>query len=212
MSRLKRLCRFVWLPFLAFGCGGGGGSSSPTVAPVGPVLPPPEPLETALTFELDTATSFSRSFGGNTPVTSFDIDPELFGGGFAAADVDPDGDVDFYVVGGNTMPNHFYRNRGDGTFEEVGTELGLDLVHWGSGPAFGDIDGDGDLDLFVGAVVVDPPHVFENRLDESGRFVDVTDESGIRLSARNTVSATFFDDDQDGCVELAERHFAGEVD
>ena len=205
---MKRLHRFVWLLFLAPGCGGGGGGSgSPTVEPVGPVLPPPEPVEAALTFELDTASSFSRSFGSDPPVTSLVIDPELFGGGFAAADVDADGDVDFYVVGGNTVPNHFYRNRGDGTFEEIGAELGLDLVHWGSGPAFGDIDGDGDLDLFVGAVVGGPHHVFENRLDESGRFVDVTDASGIRLSARNTVSATFFDYDRDGWVDLFLSHW-----
>ena len=203
---MKRLGRFAWLLFLAPGCGGGG-SGSPTVEPVGPVSPPPEPVETALTFELDTASSFSRSFGSDSPVSTLEIDPELFGGGFAAADVDADGDVDFYVVGGNTMPNHFYRNRGDGTFEEIGVELGLDLVHWGSGPAFGDIDGDGDLDLFVGAVVGDPHHLFENRLDESGRFVDVTDESGIRLSARNTVSATFFDYDRDGWVDLFLSHW-----
>ena len=205
---MKRLYRLIWLPFLAIGCGGGGGSDLPPVEPVGPVVPSPEPVESPLTFELDTATSFSRSFGSDpADVSVLDIDPELFGGGFAAADVDSDGDVDFYVVGGNTMPNHFYRNRGDGTFEEVGAELGLDLVHWGSGPAFGDIDGDGDLDLFVGAVVDDPHHLFENRLDESGRFVDVTHESGIRLSARNTVSATFFDYDRDGWVDLFLSHW-----
>ena len=205
---MKRLHRFVWLLFLAPGCGGGGGGSdSSTVEPVGPVRPPPEPVQAALTFELDTASSFSRSFGRDSPVTSLQIDPELFGGGFAAADVDADGDVDFYVVGGNTVPNHFYRNLGDGTFEEIGAELGLDLVHWGSGPAFGDIDGDGDLDLFVGAVVDDPHHLFENRLDESGRFVDVTDASGIRLSARNTVSAAFFDYDRDGWLDLFLSHW-----
>ncbi len=204
---MKRLYGLVWLLFLAPGCGGGGGSGTPPVEPVGPVAPLPSPVETELTFELDTASSFSRSFGSDTPVSTREIDPELFGGGFAAADVDADGDVDFYVVGGNTMPNHFYRNRGDGTFEEIGVELGLDLVHWGSGPAFGDIDGDGDLDLFVGAVVGDPHHLFENRLDEFGRFVDVTDESGIRLNARNTVSATFFDYDRDGWVDLFLSHW-----
>ena len=205
---MKRLYTFVWLIFLAPGCGGGGGSGSPPVEPVGPVVPPPEPVVSPLTFELDTATSFSRSFGSDPAGGSvLEVDPELFSGGFAAADVDADGDVDFYVVGGNTMPNHFYRNRGDGTFEEIGAELGLDLVHWGSGPAFGDIDGDGDLDLFVGAVVDDPHHLFENRLDESGEFVDVTDESGIRLGARNTVSATFFDYDRDGWVDLFLSHW-----
>ena len=87
--------------------------------------------------------------------------------------------------------------------------LGLDLVHWGSGPAFGDIDGDGDLDLFVGAVIGDPHHLFENRLDQAeARFVDVTRASGIRLTSANTVSATFFDYDRDGFVDLFLSHWS----
>ena len=162
-------------------------------------------MEHALAFERHTASSFNRSFGNDVLEMT---DEELQSGGVAAADVDGDGDVDFYVVGGNTEPNHFYRNRGDGTFEEVGTELGLDLVHWGSGPAFGDIDGDGDLDLFVGAVLGDPHHVFENRLDQAeARFVDATRASGIRLSSANTMSATFFDYDRDGFVDLFLTHW-----
>ena len=61
-------------------------------------------------------------------------DPERFSGGIAAADYDGDGDVDLYVVGGNTEPNHLYQDQGDGTYDEVATPVGLDLVHWGSGP------------------------------------------------------------------------------
>ena len=168
--------------------------------------PPPVTEQRALAFERDIASSFSRSFGNVVTQMS---DSELLSGGVAAADVDADGDVDFYVVGGNTTPNHFYRNRGDGTFEEAGAELGLDLVHWGSGPAFGDIDGDGDLDLFVGAVIGHPHHLFENRLDQAeARFVDVTRASGIRLTSANTVSATFFDYDRDGFVDLFLSHWS----
>ena len=129
-------------------------------------------------------------------------------GGLAAADYDGDGDVDLYVVGDPGSPNHFYENRGDGTFAEVGTRLGVDFSHWGSGPAFGDIDGDGDLDLFVGAVEGDRHHLLENRVDEAaGRFVDITAAAGIALSARNTVSATFADYDQDGFVDLFLAHW-----
>ena len=202
----------VWLPALVVGCGGGGSGSAPPPPP-----PPPVPVTStpvaeadALLFERDTATPFSRSFGNVVTQMS---DSELLSGGLAAADVDADGDVDFYVVGGNQVPNHFYRNRGDGTFEEVGSELGLDLIHWGSGPAFGDIDGDGDLDLFVGAVVGEAHHVFENRLDESeAQFVDITETSGIRLTSMNTVSATFFDYDRDGFVDLFLTHWSNHYD
>ena len=42
-----------------------------------------------------------------------------------------------------------YRNRGDGTFEEVAAAAGVDSPLWGVGSGFFDPDGDGDLDLFV---------------------------------------------------------------
>ena len=125
-------------------------------------------------------------------------------GGVAAADYDGDGDVDLYVVGGDTDPNSLYQNQGDGTFVDVAAELGVDFTHWGNGPAFGDIDGDGDLDLFVGAVEGDPYYLLENR---EGIFIDITATSGIRLTSPNTFSATFYDYDRDGYLDLFLSHW-----
>ncbi|MYF38904.1 MAG: CRTAC1 family protein, partial [Gammaproteobacteria bacterium] len=134
-----------------------------------------------------------------------------FAAGLAAGDVDDDGDVDLYVVGGNTIPNALYLNNGDGTFSDVAEDKGVGITHWGSGPAFGDIDSDGDLDLFVGAVENDPIYVFENRLgDSDSSFVDITEDSGISLHAKNTVSATMSDYDRDGWVDVFLTHW-GEV-
>ena len=137
--------------------------------------------------------------------------PLEFSGGVAAGDYDGNGHVDLYVVGGSDEPNHLFRNRGDGTFYDTAARVGLDLTHLGSGPAFGDIDGDGDLDLFVGAVENDPYYLMENR---DGQFVDITVESGLVIDAENTVSATFADYDADGDLDLFLAHwgFAEQAD
>ena len=125
-------------------------------------------------------------------------------GAIAAADYDADGDIDVYVVGGDSQHNHFYQNNGDGSFREVASDIGLAIVHRGSGPAFGDVDSDGDLDLFIGAVDGDRHYLMENR---NGTFVDATAESGIVLHAANTVSSTFFDYDGDGFLDLFLAHW-----
>ena len=141
------------------GCGGGGGSSGP---PTPPPEPPEPPSETGIRFIRVLDAGFDRNFTARFLSVK---DPERFSNGVAAADYDGDDDVDLYVVGGRTQPNHLYQNQGDGTYVEVAASVGLDVTHWGSGPTFGDGDGDGDLDLFVGSGDGDPVYLFENRLD-----------------------------------------------
>src|SRR2546426_419623 len=72
--------------------------------------------------------------------------------GCAVGDYDNDGYTDLYVT--NYGPNKLYRNNGDGTFTEVARAAGVadphwDFPKWGMGAAFGDIDNDGYLDLYV---------------------------------------------------------------
>lgn len=188
------------------GCGGGGSSGSSTVGPtnpVGPVTPPLLGNVSSISFT-EVNVGFNRKFSTDLALLS---DAERFGGGAAAGDIDNDGDVDLYVVGRDDDPNHMYVNLGNNRFEEVGSEMGVNVSHWGSGPAFGDIDGDGDLDLFVGAVANYPIFLFENRLGEGEGFVDITRTSGLSTPARNTVSALFYDYDRDGFLDLIVTHW-----
>ena len=187
------------------GCGGGGsGGSAPP--PPGPPPPPPPVFQVGTTFSAITAsTGLSHEFSiAGVPFVDALSDPQRFGGGVAAADYDQDGDIDLYLVAGDSIANSLYRNDGNNQFSEVGASVGLNLFHLGSGPAFGDIDGDGDLDLFVGAVNDDGFYLMRN---DAGQFTDISATSGIELTAENTVSAGFGDYDMDGDLDLALAHW-----
>ena len=141
---------------------------------------------------------FSVSDPGTTSV------PGQIGGGLAAADFDDDGDVDLYLVGGNGAPNALYRNDGSNQFVDIAASMNVATSHLGSGPAFADIDGDTDLDLFIGAVEGDSFYLF--RQDADG-FTDVTANSGIEITADNTISAAFSDYDLDNDLDLFVTHW-----
>ena len=206
LSRMLYPAVFIALVILLVACGGGGGSSTstPQVVVMAP-QPQPEPaIKISFTRVMDSGMERSYEF-----LETRVKDEQLFSGGVAAADYDADGDIDLYFVGGETDPNHFYQNQGNGTFKEIADAIGLYHTNWGSGPAFGDIDGDGDLDLFVGAVEYQPYYLYENRIAEEGFFVDITP---ISLTVPNTVSATFYDYDSDGYLDLFLSHWGHEFE
>lgn len=74
-----------------------------------------------------------------------------WGAGVAVADYDGDGWPDLLVT--NFGPNVLYRNRGDGTFENVAPQAGIEIPGWNTGAAFLDADGDGDLDLYIAGYI-----------------------------------------------------------
>lgn len=75
-----------------------------------------------------------------------------------------------------------YRNRGDGTFADETEQRGLDRVLYAMGCNFGDLDGDGFLDIYVGTGTPDFRDIFPNRMflnDRGRRFRDATTAAGL---------------------------------
>jgi hypothetical protein len=184
-------------------CGGGGGNGGPPPPPAAPSPPGFQPATTIRDIADQSGIARQFTIVGKPSVETLS-DPERFGGGLAVVDIDADNDLDIYLVAGNGSANGLFRNDGNNQFTEIASSIGLDLMHRGSGPAFGDIDGDGDQDLFVGSVEGDSYFVMRQ---DAGQFIDVTATSGIQLTAEQTVSASFTDYDMDGDLDLALAHW-----
>ncbi|WP_289152935.1 CRTAC1 family protein [Porticoccus sp. W117] len=147
------------------------------------------------------------------------LHPEIedIAGGVAAGDYDNDGLIDLFIVRGDIGPNLLYRNMGNNQFESVADAAGLAYTRSAtenyrhSGPTFVDLDGDNDLDLFIGGIQGDPSMIFANNGD--GTFSDVTAGSGIDgMAAAQTVSAAFGDYDLDGDLDMFISHWSEERD
>ena len=119
----------------------------------------------------------------------------------AAGDYDRDGFTDLYISKGDNGGNVLYRNRGDGTFEDVSDGAGVRLAGgaW-CGSTFADINGDLYLDIFIGGVAGTPPCILVNQQD--GTFLDRTPGSGLDTIQSETYSAAFGDFDKDGDLDL----------
>jgi hypothetical protein len=143
--------------------------------------------------------------------------PEIYGAGVGLLDYDNDGDLDVYLVQGGwpgqaaerlagaPPTDRLYRN--DLTIEtssgpqlrfvdvtEKGGVLGLG---YGMGVAAGDVDNDGDIDLYL--TNFGPNQLLRN--DGSGAFADATTQSAAD-DQRWSTSATLFDYDRDGWLDL----------
>jgi enediyne biosynthesis protein E4 len=165
------------------------------------------------TFEDVTAQSKIGSFSGG------------YGHGVSVGDYDNDSRPDLFVTRWRSYA--LYRNRGDGTFEDVTQAAGLGGDRdWPTSSAFADLDNDGDLDLYVchygrwdaehpvickdpaGRKVVScdplrveslPDHVFRN---DSGRLVDVTAQAGLVDRDGRGLGVVVADLDCDGKVDV----------
>ncbi|HKH43493.1 MAG TPA: CRTAC1 family protein [Thermoanaerobaculia bacterium] len=122
-------------------------------------------------------------------------------GGITVADVDQDGFQDLFIPDG--VESRAFRNRRDGTFEDVTAAWGLSGLDGVSVGTFADYDNDGWKDFFVSGTFR-PNRLFHNDgPDASGapHFRDVTAESGIGEDCCTTV-ASWADYDNDGDLDL----------
>jgi hypothetical protein len=129
---------------------------------------------------------------------------ETFGSGVAWLDYDNDGFEDLFFVNGKPgAPNALYHNNRDGTFTDVTRQAGLAAPaasrSYRTGGAVGDVDNDGDLDLYVTAFGANVLY----RNNGNGTFTDVTAAAGVAGGATEWSTSTgFLDYDHDGDLDL----------
>lgn len=165
---------------------------------------PSEPARPALFADVtrESGLGFQHRHGGSGRKYTV----ETMGAGGCFFDYDGDSWPDIYLVNGANLPgsrivpdpvNRLYRNRGDGTFEDVTVHAGVGDTGYGMGCSSADVDNDGDLDLYV--TNFGPNVLYSNNGD--GTFRNVTSSSGLGDPMWGTSSA-FADFDGDGDLDL----------
>ncbi len=148
-------------------------------------------------FVLGPTLDFHHRSGG--PAKTYIV--ETMGSGVALFDFDSDGDLDVYLVNAGSLlpfagePDRLFRNDGAMGFEDVTKEAGLGDDGFGQGAAVGDVDNDGDADLYV--TNFGPNLLYRNNGD--GTFTAIA--AGVEDS-RWSASAAFADADGDGFLDL----------
>jgi hypothetical protein len=207
--------------FLA-GCGGGGPAAGSPPAPTTPFVDVTAASRIAYQVGYTRPSFIKRNTSG---LLTFQVLYMTIGGA-AAGDCDNDGDIDLFITYGNTGgpnggggPNRLYINQlveqGNGLlFIDRAAEAGVANTRPDgmnndrhSGPVFADMDGDGDLDLFIGGLHGDPSKIYENQ--GNCTFVDVTANSPdiVHMVATQTISASFGDYDLDGDLDMFLTHW-----
>ncbi|MBI4410352.1 MAG: VCBS repeat-containing protein [Gemmatimonadetes bacterium] len=141
--------------------------------------------------------------------------------GVTMADVNGDGHVDIYVSGVSYLTMHgrnvLYINDGDGTFTDRTAEYGVEHVGYSTQAAFFDVDGDGDLDMYLLNHSVHSERGRSSRpqrerhpragdrlfRNDGNRFVDVSEEAGIYSGVEGYGLGVIVSDlDLDGCPDI----------
>lgn len=198
------ICLLVFLPFFKSCRQGTDSSGSKTSASVS-VPPPDEDFYQEIGSQI--GLDFVHSIGDKELTNIIQSD----GGGAAFLDYDQDGNIDVYACSGtwlegvskNEKPpqlpgNHLYRNRGDGTFEDVTKNAGVGGPWYSMGVAVGDFNNDGFPDIYLsnyGSNVL-------LRNDRNGTFTDISKRAGVTGNKECSVGAVWLDYDNDSYLDL----------
>ncbi len=123
--------------------------------------------------------------------------------GLTVYDFDDDGDLDIFQANDHQL-NFMFKNE-NGTFHDVGVEIGVAANNQGRGTGsmhgtIGDIDGDGLIDILV----ADLTHGALYRNLGNGLFEDITESSGVLgpLAGKGSWASVLFDYDNDGDLDI----------
>jgi hypothetical protein len=183
-----------------------GAAQAPAEASPGATpSPTPAPRPSGAIEFTDVTAEAGLRFRHNSGAAGKKYLPETMGAGAAFLDYDNDGWQDILLVNSTSWPGErgarttsaLYRNRQDGTFQDVTREAGLAVELYGIGCAVGDYDADGFADILITAVGADK--LFRNL--GNGKFQDVTARAGVGDPGFGT-SAAWFDYDADGRLDL----------
>lgn len=211
----NQLVRIVATTIIAISGAGCGGSSAGTSEPLNTVPASPSPPTggsgPAQFADVTSASGINFTVGFLAGMANPEI-PFILPSGAAAGDYDKDGHIDLFIVRGDAGSNLLYRNTGNLFFEDVASSAGVAFTksvsenYRHSSPAFVDLDGDDDLDLFLAGLDGDPTMLYANNGD--GTFTDVTAGSGLdTMQAEFSMSSAFGDYDLDGDLDLMLGHW-----
>lgn len=157
---------------------------------------------TARAFDANTSYSSQLLHGADYWRTALDVacGIDIYGhNGVSVGDIDDDGFDDLYVCQPAGLPNRLYRNRGDGTFEDITEASGVGVLENTACALFADFDNDGRQDLIV--VRTNGPLLFVNQ--GNGRFLQRPDAFHFAQPPQGTFTgAAVADYDRDGWLDI----------